>query len=251
MRLAIVSDIHGNLPALEAVVADAGAVDGWLNLGDTVAGPLWPAATAARLMALAWPTIAGNHERQMLHQAWQRMDAIDRHTRACLAPEQLAWLAALPATLEPVAGLVCLHGRPGCDHDGLLETVTPRGMRPATPAEVAQRLGSLQAGLVLCGHTHLPRLMQLGGTLVVNPGSVGLQAYRHDMPHLHVVETGTPQARYAIATRRAGRWQAELRSVAYDHEAAAMRAETAGRTDWAFALRTGQVAPLTASVGAG
>ena len=64
-RYAILSDIHGNLPALEAVVADAEAqgCDIFVNLGDTLSGPLWPRETAEYLMARDWPTIAGNHER--------------------------------------------------------------------------------------------------------------------------------------------------------------------------------------------
>ncbi len=67
-RLAILSDIHGNLPALEAVIADAEAQGcaTFINLGDTLSGPLWPAETADFLMARDWPTIAGNHERQLL-----------------------------------------------------------------------------------------------------------------------------------------------------------------------------------------
>jgi len=67
-RIAILSDIHGNLPALEAVVADAetrGCTQ-FLNLGDILSGPLWPAETADWLMPRGWPTIAGNHERQVL-----------------------------------------------------------------------------------------------------------------------------------------------------------------------------------------
>ena len=57
-RWAIVSDIHGNLPALEAVLADAHGVDGWLNLGDIVSGPLWPRETAEFVMRQGWPTLA-------------------------------------------------------------------------------------------------------------------------------------------------------------------------------------------------
>ena len=75
MKLAVVSDIHGNLLALRAVVADAGAVDGWLNLGDIVSGPLWPEETAQWLIERGWPTIAGNHERQVLTQTRERMSA--------------------------------------------------------------------------------------------------------------------------------------------------------------------------------
>ena len=66
MKLAVISDIHGNLPALDAVLADIAAhrVEQIVNLGDILSGPLWAADTADRLMALALPTIAGNHERQ-------------------------------------------------------------------------------------------------------------------------------------------------------------------------------------------
>ena len=77
------------------------------------------------------------------------------------------------------------------------------------------------------------------GRLVVNPGSVGLQAYEGDEPHPHGVENGSPHARYAIVDRAAAGWQVELRSVPYEHEAAARRAAAHDRPDWADALRTG------------
>jgi predicted phosphodiesterase len=241
MRLAIVSDIHGNLPALRAVIEDAGVVDGWLNLGDTVSGPLWPAETAAFLMARGWPTIAGNHERQILTQPLAHMGASDRHAAERLSPAQRAWLAALPATLTPVPGLLCVHGTPMSDIECLLETVTPEGMRAALPQELAQQLAAAEADLVLCGHTHVPRQRLLDGKWVLNPGSVGLQAYDHDQPFDHVVENGTPHARYAIVQQHGRGWAAELRTVTYDHEAAARQAEAAGFGHWADALRTGRV----------
>lgn len=94
----MVSDIHGNLPALEAVVTDARAlgVDRFLNLGDILSGPLWPVETAAYLKARGWPTIAGNHERQLLTQSRERMGASDRFAAECLDEPALRWLAALP-----------------------------------------------------------------------------------------------------------------------------------------------------------
>ncbi|RYY32762.1 MAG: metallophosphatase family protein, partial [Sphingomonadales bacterium] len=84
--LAVLSDIHGNLPALEAVIADAQAAGAtrFVNLGDSLSGPLWPAETAALLMRLDWSTIAGNHERQLLTDAPERMNASDRFARAAL-----------------------------------------------------------------------------------------------------------------------------------------------------------------------
>jgi predicted phosphodiesterase len=241
MRLAIVSDIHGNLPALQAVVADAGRVDGWLNLGDTLAGPLWPADTAGYLMQHAWPTLAGNHERQMLASDTSRMGAADRYAAERISPAQRAWLGSLPATLSTATGVLCVHGTPASDVECFLHTVAASGIRPATQDEVAARLGGVRATLVLCGHTHLPRHTHVGRTHIVNPGSVGLQAYDHDQPFAHVVENGTPQARYAVVDASSAGWTVELRAVDYDHERAALQAEAAGFMDWAHALRTGRV----------
>ena len=250
MRLAVVSDIHGNLPALEAVLADIGRehVDLVVNLGDIVSGPLWPLETANRLRALAWPTIRGNHERQLLTLAAARMGATDAFARARLDGEGLRWLAALPATLDLGDGIWCCHGTPASDLGYFLETVTPDlarggspGVRAANAAEVAERLGSVASALVLCGHTHMPRVALSGGTLVVNPGSVGLPAFDDEHPHAHLVETGSPHARWALVERVEAGWQVQQRLTAYDCRAAARRAEAHGRGDWADALLSGRV----------
>ncbi|MBX3603667.1 MAG: metallophosphoesterase family protein [Piscinibacter sp.] len=255
MRLAVVSDIHGNLPALEAVledIAQAGA-DLTVNLGDIVSGPLWPVETARRLMALALPTIRGNHERQVLAPDASRMGPSDAFAAARLEPAQRDWLAALPPTLQLDAEVFCCHGTPSSDLDYLLETVVPGfggpgqpGIRAATADEAAQRVGDVQRGvpqaLILCGHSHVPRALQLAdGRLLVNPGSVGLQAYDDGRPHPHVIENDTPHARYALLTRRSTGWQVELRALPYDAEDAARRADENGRGDWADALRSGRV----------
>lgn len=237
-RVAVLSDIHGNLPALEAVVADAEArgCTRFLNLGDILSGPLWPAETAAYLMARDWPTIAGNHERQLLHVAPERMNASDAFTRPLLLDAQLRWLAALPETLA-LEGLFLCHGTPGNDFEHFLETVEPAGLRQATEAEVADRLGNRPEPLTLCGHSHVPGLRRLpDGRSVANPGSVGLQGFHDDHPFPYVVEGEDARARYAIVEGAVVTFHA----VAYDHAAAAAKAEREGRGDWARALATGK-----------
>ncbi len=251
MRIAVVSDIHGNLPALDAVLAEIAreGVALTVNLGDIASGPLWPNETCARLEALALPTIRGNHERQVLGDP-ARMSPTDAQTLPRLDPAARRWLAALPGRLTLADGnVLCLHGTGASDLQYLLETVTPDfgqhgspGLRAATVHEVAQRLGDVgAASLVLCGHTHLPRAVQVGPVLVVNPGSVGLPAFDDTHPHPHVAETGSPHARWAIVERGAHGWQAQLRLTAYDWEAAAAQAESLRRGDWADALRSGFV----------
>lgn len=256
MRIALVSDIHGNLPALEAVAAAVAAerVDRVLNLGDIASGPLWPRETVQWLATRGWTTIAGNHERQALAASPGRApdDGDDAFAAAELGPAERAWLAALPAGWRSDDGaIVAFHGCPGDDLRGLLETVTPGyrsgvdpGIRAATPAEIGSRLAGLRAPVLVCGHTHRPRVCRLAnGSLVVNPGSVGRPAYAHDQPHPHVVETGSPLARWALLERGAQGWQAQLRAVAYDWAASASRAAAAGFADWAHELATGRTRP--------
>jgi predicted phosphodiesterase len=239
-RLAILSDIHGNLPALEAVTADAQAqgCTGFVNLGDTLSGPLWPAETADFLMARNWPTIAGNHERQLLTLPRERMGASDAFTRGRLDQRQLAWLAAQPTTCELTPDIFLCHGTPASDLTHYLTTVEPAGLRDATDAELAERTGARRETLILCGHSHVPGERALpDGRRVANPGSVGLQAFHDDLPHAYTVENGDPRARYAIVEKGA----VIFRQIAYDHPAAAAKAERDGRPDWALGLRTGRM----------
>jgi predicted phosphodiesterase len=266
-RIAIVSNIHGNLPALEAVWAEIERAAPALvvNLGDIASGPLWPRETVQWLMAreaaepARWRTIAGNHERQALAADIARMGASDAYAARALGAPERAWLAALPATQWMADDVLLCHGTPASDLVYFMETVTPgfgldghRGMRAASVAELSARAAEtpaaetrsgLSASMIVCGHTHVPRVMAVpGGPLVVNPGSVGLQAYDDVHPHPHFVENGSPEARWALLERdRRGAWHVQLRTTPYDWQSAVARAQDNGRSDWADALATGFV----------
>ncbi len=237
MRIAVVSDIHGNLPALLAVVEDftRRGVDQVVNLGDSLSGPLLPKETAHYLMAQQdWVHLAGNHERQVLH-LHTKSGASDSYTRSQLSSTEFEWMASLPF-VRPLNDYVLLcHGTPTSDITYLLQTAD----QSATPAEIATRLGRVTASLVLCGHTHVARSVRSGGTLIVNPGSVGLAAYADSHPHPHAVETGSPDARYAIVEKHDGDWLVSLITVPYDFEPMAQLARLRNRPDWESALRTG------------
>jgi predicted phosphodiesterase len=240
-RIAILTDIHGNLPALEAVIADAEAqgCTEFVNLGDSLSGPLWPAETADLLIDLDWPTIAGNHERQLLTVNRARMGASDAFARDVLSDRHLQWLASLPPTLHLSPDVLLCHGTPADDLEHFLHTVDGGSAREASEAETLERAGDRSEALILCGHTHLPRIVTLeDGRTIANPGSVGLQAYDDDHPISYRVEVGDPSARYAIVDGTA----VTLCAIDYDHEAAARRGEMNGRDDWAIALRFGRMA---------
>jgi len=264
MKLAAISDIHGNLDALHAVLEDVRreGVDEIVNLGDILSGPLQPAATADFLMTQAFVTIRGNHERQLLAVLDGPREQIDAATSDGFAATQVTaahaqWLRGLAAQHWLAPDVLLVHGTPATDLQYWMETVTPDagrhgspGMRGATEDEVRERLGAdaARASLVLCGHTHVPRLAQCGTTLIANPGSVGLQAYEDAHPHEHRVEVGSPHARYAIVQRRAQGWDVQLRAVAYDWGRASRLAAERGRADWAYALATGRMPAPAATI---
>ncbi|MBT0570244.1 metallophosphoesterase family protein [Curvibacter sp. CHRR-16] len=255
MRIAIVSDIHGNLPALQAVVAHMRryGVDQVVNLGDSLSGPLLPRETAEYLMEQGWPTLAGNHERQLLTQAPERMGLSDRYAYELLTPTVRDWLRSLPSTLQWSPDVLLCHGTPHSDVHYFLETLDGNALRLASAEEITQRLEGRQGPLgqlgpldaasspvIACGHTHVPRVVRAAsGQLLVNPGSVGMPAYDDDVPVPHVVETGSPDARYATLECHAGQWFASLHTVPYDYHAMADLARSRGRLDWEYNLRTG------------
>lgn len=242
MRLALVSDIHGNLPALEAVVADIArrGVDAVINLGDSLSGPLLPLETARYLMAQPWTHLAGNHERQVLSVPPHKQGPSDRYAREQLDAAALDWIARQQPLHRYSEEIFLCHASPRSDVENFLDTVEGPRMRPAMPQEIEERLGQTQEAVVACGHTHVPRAVRSRrGQLLVNPGSVGLQAFDGTQPNPHAVEIGSPDARYAILEKRGGAWQAQFLAVPYDFLPMARLAAQRGQRGWEAALATG------------
>lgn len=247
MKLAVIADIHGNRLALEAVLADIGrrGIERIVNLGDCVSGPLWPAETAARLMALDLPTVRGNHDRWVVEAEGEGLYFSDRLAREQLDEAQHGWLAALPMQRDTNCdGLAVrlFHATPADDNRYLMEDKLGGRLVQSGASAIRGRLGDVgDARLVLCGHSHLPRLLALDDVTVLNPGSVGQPAYSDPTPpDAHVSEAGSPHARYAVVTVEGGAVASvDGIAVAYDWEAAARQAESYGRADWAKGLRTG------------
>ena len=236
MRLAVISDVHGNVLALDAVLADIArqGVDAILCLGDNVSGPVDPAGAADRLMALGGLSIAGNHDRWTADLSLKGSGPIDRFANAALTAAQRDWLANLPATATHGDRVFLCHGTPSDDEAPWLDRFyTGRTTTLPTEAEVAAQAVGLDYDLMLCGHTHVPRSLRLlDGRLIVNPGSVGMQLVH-----------GSPDARYAIVERRAAGWHTNLVVVPYDHAEAARRAAANGFPQWAASLTNGWVGP--------
>ena len=242
MRLALVSDIHGNLPALEAVVEDIRrrGADQIVCLGDNVSGPLLPRETAQYLMSTGWTVLAGNHERQVLSFDSHGSGASDRYAYSQLTAPEIDWMRSLkPHVLLSPTIFLC-HGTPSSDCEHFLETPRAGSLVVASSADIACRLGHVGSELVACGHSHVPRSVRMPtGQLLVNPGSVGLQAYTDDQPEFYAMELGTPDAHYAIVERVSTGWLSAHYAVQYDHVSMAKLAKARSRPDWESALQRG------------
>ncbi len=209
--VAVLSDVHGVLPALEAVLAepDVHAADAVVLTGDLAAGPL-PDRTLDALTALGGRAVwvAGNADRELVeYRRGDRAgipDPIAPWAAEQLRAEQVELLASLPAGAAlPVAGLGQVHfchATPRADDETVLvDAVAGRW------AEVLDGLGQ-EVETVVLGHTHMPFVRLTHGRLVVNPGSVG-------MPY------GRPGAHWALLGPRG----VALRRTPYDYGAACAR----------------------------
>jgi predicted phosphodiesterase len=245
VRIAAISDVHGNVFALRSVLeaVQSMRIDVLVNLGDHLSGGVAPAATADLLMRTPAVSVRGNHERQLLENPREQMGFSDGLAYDTISDEHRRWLRELPTRVDVAPDVLAFHGAPNDDLLYLLETVTPGGVRPATESEVMDRLGGApDYRLMLCGHTHLQRQMRLSnGALIVNPGSVGWPAYDDDAPYPHVMEAGTPHARFAVIDDVSGIWTATFHAVEYPWRDAAAVARENGRLDVERALLTGRM----------
>ena len=224
MRVAVLSDIHANLPALDAVLGAAGAVDAIWHLGDVVGYGPDPNGVVRRLRDVGAIGVRGNHDAAAVggpEIEWFNPDArrAMEWTRGVLEPDARAWLADLPER-RTEAGIDLVHGSP---RQPTWEYVT-------TSAEARANLALLDTAVGLHGHTHVPvawledgddvRLLRRRGgdelalddrRALINPGSVGQP------------RDGNPEAAFLILDPEAARL--EWHRVAYDIAAvqAAMR----------------------------
>ena len=242
MRIAVIADIHGNFDALQAVIEDLERTkpDLVVNLGDCLSGPLKARETADLLMTKDWLTVRGNHDRYLIERPFERLASSDRAAAEQLQPHHFEWLRSLPFSARVAEDVVMFHATPADDNVYLTERVLGQGRDVRPAIEVKGELAGIEASLILCGHSHIPRVMELpDGRCVFNPGSVGQPAYDDVEPSPHVMQAESPHARYGIAERCRAGWRFSFHALRYDWQAAAELALSRGRKDWAHALSTG------------
>lgn len=240
-KLAIISDIHGNKEALQAVLNNISSrgIDAIINLGDSLYGPLDPGGTANLLIQHKIMSIMGNCDRLLLEPTENPNQTVD-FVKESLTKEHLSWLRQLPANAI-VDDILCCHGTPETDEVYLLEEMTQEGGKLKSIEEISFSLKDVKQNIIVCGHTHIPRVVYLpNGKIVINPGSVGLPAYDDELPVPHRMESGSPFAKYTILQKVSEEWIIEQINVPYDWEKAADLANDNGREDWAKSLLSGR-----------
>jgi putative phosphoesterase len=244
-KIAVLSDIHGNIPALEAVVNDMNQrqVEQVINLGDHISGPLWPKETIEFLMQQSWVNISGNHDKNLVNQKPYELGPSDGYAIQFLNDDEIKWLDSLPKSFE-LYGMLLFHGTPSNNNTYLLETVENGRARLSTQQEIMRRLGEVESKEILCGHSHIPRVVEIPGSIIINPGSVGLQAYDDEKPEYHIIEAGSPHARYSIIEYQNKIQSIEMISVSYNYQIAAKQAHKNNRSDWAEALNSGFITSI-------
>jgi len=233
MRIAIVSDIHGNWTALEAVVGDMRtmAPDVVLHGGDLADSGSGPVEVVDRVRDLGWAGVLGNTDEMLIRPEalerfagqskapvalWERVREIAGATRAALGEERLAWMRLLPLEVR-LPDLALVHAQPGDCWRALAAD--------APDADLERIYGGLGAPVAAYGHTHVPGIRKLsvaGARLVVNTGSVG-------MPY-----DGDPRASYLLLEDG----KASIRRVEYDVEREFERLAACGLPGAAWMAKT-------------
>lgn len=219
MRIGLISDIHGNLAALDATLEalQSETIDMFVCLGDVAATGPEPCAVLDRLRGLACPTVMGNADAELLAEP-RNLDDLDDDSRkiaeisdwaaAQFDDDDRELLCAFQPTLTIDLGgaglLLCCHGSPR-SYDDIIRASTP-------DEELDFLLASADAQVIAGGHTHTRMLRHWRGREVINPGSVGL-AYDHRPDGVVRVP---PWAEFAILTAGTNAVSIDFRRVSYD-----------------------------------
>ena len=223
MRLAVLADVHANLPALEAVLEDveiAGADQIWVA-GDLVGYNPWPNEVIQALKSRKVRAIRGNHDRAALsgNTAWfnDAAAAAIRWTRIVLTPASVGYLVSLEdrVRVPSATGMIAMfHGSPRNDDEYVM---------PCAADEVLVRMAN--AAFVLLGHTHVPMAYSSRYGILLNPGSVGQPRDRDPRAAWALLDTsrGTVQQR---------RVEYDVGSVVAAIHKAGLPADLADRLQW-------------------
>ncbi|QQL48712.1 metallophosphoesterase family protein [Mucilaginibacter ginkgonis] len=247
---AIISDIHGNLHALLAVLKDIRKreITDIINLGDHFYGALEPEGVAEIIRENPMVCISGNTDRAILESI--ERDGTESHkpemkrVKGELSKQSVEWLKTLENTAVIDEIIFACHGTPTSDNEYLLEKVTDKGLFVYNDEDLIEKTKDINEKVILCGHSHVNRVVYLSnGKVILNPGSVGLPAYLGSEKYQYrfAMESMTPHAKYAIIKVEGDSVAVEQVNVVYNWRKASKAARSNGNENWAQFLLTGRM----------
>ena len=222
MRVALISDIHGNLVALETVLStiDKEDVDQILCLGDVAATGPQPHAVSARLQAVGCPVVMGNADEwllkprfsQTIDETTRKIEEVDSWCALQLTSSDLAFIRTFQPTMKFPLGetvqLFCFHGSPRSNVE-IIEVTTPE-------VSLEQMFVGACALVMAGGHTHVQMLRRYREGFILNPGSVGLP---FESKRFSEEIYNPPWAEYAMVTWQNSGLSIELKRVPVEIDA--------------------------------
>ncbi len=246
MKIAVISDIHSNIFALEKVFEDIekNSIETIINLGDILYGPIAPLETYELLKKKEIITISGNQDRQLYESTKKEIDKNPtlKFILEDLSDEAISWIKALPFDKQLSKDIYLCHGTPNDDLEYLLEDISTGFAKLREDKEILKRLNGNKTNLILCGHTHTPRTVYTSSNqIIVNPGSVGLPAYTDKEPIKHSMQTFSNHSSYCIIEKiEENKYNVNHKKIAYDYKKACNEAKKRNRLDWVHFLSTGR-----------
>jgi putative phosphoesterase len=234
MRIALLSDIHGNIAALESVISSIKNKEIQLvyNLGDSIYGPLWPNETADYLRKSDIKSILGNGDFDILsnHNDNKTMN----ENFSDLSEVNRKWIKDLPKYLVE-NDLTIFHGTMNSMYEYFFEYIKNGRVNVYETEEIKNRVQKIKTKYIGCGHSHIERIMTIDDQILINPGSVGLPAYSDNEPK-HKIETLNNRAKYIEVNEN----EIVVNYIKYDYKIAAKQARKNNREDWAYSIETGR-----------
>jgi len=238
MRITLISDIHGNIPALEAVYQSIKEknISEIYNLGDSLYGPLWPEETARFLINNNVKSIMGNEDEILLKGPATKETV--KYTLSQLSESSLNWVRTLPGFYENEV-ITLFHGTPNNNHEYFLEKISNGMVSIKTDEELSLSVKNIKTKYIGFGHSHLERVLILKEKILINAGSVGCPAFLDDDP-IHKMETFNNYAKYVIIDSQ----NTEICNIEYDYKKSSKRAKENNRDDWSKYIEHGRVRGL-------
>jgi putative phosphoesterase len=241
MKYCLISDIHGNRDALKVVFdhIEDQQIDEIISLGDVYYGSFNPEGVEQLLHHHSVRYVMGNMDTTLLND--EKSAPIKAFVLKEVSSQTIKGMESWPKSLELSDDIIAFHGSNVALNDYLLHKVVNGNLIMKTENEIEVSLQDIKQSIIFCGHSHQPSIVEVNGKVVINPGSIGLQAFESkNESGKYASETGSGFARYSIVTVVDGKvLEVTNHCLSYDCSNNAETSILLGRTDYSKWMKSG------------